>query len=324
VKQAGFLTTVQDPGRVGFREVGVSQGGALDRHAMRVANLLVGNDEMAAGLESGVGKVRLRFADERVMAWCGGAFQAHIASCGLPPGRAGLLQAADHFQLESLPGAGRAWVAISGGIAVKPVLGSRSTDLRGHFGGLDGRAVSAGDLLPLGPLSTQARAIAHSLRESRVATWTVPNEWADTAGRKRVLRVVPGADWSRFSQEAQQCFWTEPFTVTIDSDRMGARLEGPVLQRLDGAELLSEAVAPVTIQVPRNGQPILLLADCQTIGGYPKIAHVITVDLPGAAQLQPGDQVRFHAVSLGEAHRLLIERERDLERFRVGLALHTE
>ena len=115
---------------------------------------------------------------------------------------------------------------------------------------------------------------------------------------------------------------TAPFTVTPDSDRMGARLDGPNLDRIEGSDLLSEAVAPGTLQVPPNGKPILLLGDCQTIGGYPKIAHVSTVDLPIAAQLCPGHQVRFHEISLMEAQTLLRQRQEDFARFRVGLSLH--
>jgi antagonist of KipI len=133
---------------------------------------------------------------------------------------------------------------------------------------------------------------------------------------------VRGANWDRFDPEAQASLVTAPFTVTPDCDRMAARLEGPNLPLQDPSDLLSEAVAPGTLQVPSNGKPILLLGDCQTIGGYPKIAHVITVDLPIAAQLWPGDLVRFHEISVTEAQKLLREREEDFARFRVGLSLH--
>ena len=146
--------------------------------------------------------------------------------------------------------------------------------------------------------------------------------WAATAHRDGFLRIVRGAHWDRFTPEAQRSLVTNAFAVTPDSDRMGARLDGPELERIDATDLLSEAVAPGTLQVPPNGKPILLLGDCQTIGGYPKIAHVITVDLPMAAQLWPGDAVRFREVSLAEAQDLLREREEDFARFRVGLSLH--
>jgi antagonist of KipI len=149
------------------------------------------------------------------------------------------------------------------------------------------------------------------------------------AKRCPVLRFIRGVDWGRFNASppkafasgALQRFTSEEFIVSSDSDRMGVRLDGPELKREDEGDLISEAVAPGTIQVPPGGKPILLLGDCQTVGGYPKIAHVITVDLGVAAQLHAGDTVRFCEVSLAEAHQLLLERERDFERFRIGLSL---
>jgi antagonist of KipI len=135
------------------------------------------------------------------------------------------------------------------------------------------------------------------------------------------LRFVRGPDWFRFNDVTIQRFPIPEFSVSPDSDRMGVRLDGAELKRQDEIDLISEAVAPGTIQVPPSGKPILLLGDCQTIGGYPKIAHVITVDLGIAAQLRAGDGVRFFEVSLQDAHRLSMERERDFERFRIGLSL---
>jgi antagonist of KipI len=136
-----------------------------------------------------------------------------------------------------------------------------------------------------------------------------------------ILRFLRGTDWTRFNASTLQRLTSESFSASPDSDRMGVRLDGPELKREDETDLISEAVAPGTIQVPPSGKPILLLGDCQTIGGYPKIAHVISVDLGVAAQLRAGDRVRFSEVSLQDAHRLLMERERDLERFRIGLSL---
>jgi antagonist of KipI len=154
-----------------------------------------------------------------------------------------------------------------------------------------------------------------------VSEWSAPTPWATPVKRDCFLRVVRGPDWTRFTGEAQAALLETPFTVTLDSDRMGARLDGPDLPRQDTTDLLSEAVTPGTLQVPPNGKPILLLGDCQTMGGYPKIAHVITVDLPLAAQLWAGDVVRFHEVSVNRAQELLSEREEDFRRFRVGLSL---
>jgi antagonist of KipI len=323
VRSAGFLTSVQDLARTGFRQSGVSVGGALDSHALRTANALVGNDDNAAGIDATFGTLRLHFDDERVVAWCGGAFAVRINDEDLPPGHAGFVAKDEELSMSAPDEGGRAWLAISGGIDVPLILGSRSTDLRGSFGGYEGRALQDGDELALGIKERRFKIAGEERRRFQTAApWGAPANWATTGNRNALLRIVRGTDWNRFTTEAQEALITNSFTVTPDSDRMGARLDGPELTRIDATDLLSEAVAPGTLQVPPNGKPILLLSDCQTIGGYPKIAHVITVDLPIAAQLWPGDAVRFHEVSLAEAQDLLRAREEDFARFRVGLSLH--
>ena len=326
VHSAGFLTSVQDLGRTGFRQSGISIGGALDSHAMRVANALVGNEDSAAGLEATLGNLRLRFDDQRLVAWCGGAFVVRVGGENLPAGHAGLIAKDEELLMVAPKTGARAWLAISGGIGVPPVLGSRATDLRGNFGGHEGRTLREGDELPLGAKEPRFETAVSIGRQSQTATpwvseWSAPAPWTTTATRDRFLRVVRGSEWERFTEGAQASLVGTSFTVSFDSDRMGVRLSGPKLDRLDATDLLSEAVVPGTLQVPPNGEPILLLGDCQTIGGYPKIAHVITVDLPIAAQLWPGELVRFHEVSLAEAQELLREREEAFARFRIGINL---
>jgi antagonist of KipI len=325
VTRAGFLTSVQDLGRTGSREFGVSTSGALDSFALRVANLLVGNDEGAAGLEITLGGLQLRLNDERIVAWCGGEFEVEIGSRSLPVGHVARSQAGDELKFRPPQIGCRGWLAISGGVDVPIVLGSRSTDLRANFGGFDGRALRDGDVISLGEWpgsSAFAKATADKPTTAKViSSWTAPHDWVSPARPNPILRFVRGVDWTGFNASTLQRLTSEPFTVSPDSDRMGVRLTGPELSRAANVDLISEAVAPGTVQVPPSGQPILLLGDCQTIGGYPKIAHVITVDLGIAAQLRAGDRVRFSEVSLGDAHRLLLERERALERFRIGLSL---
>jgi antagonist of KipI len=316
VTRAGFLTTVQDLGRTGFREFGVSSGGALDSFALRVANLLVGNDERAAGLEITFGGLQLRFDDERIVAWCGAEFDVHVGSTALPAGHATLLPAGEGLKFGRPQIGCRCWLAVSGGIDVPLVLGSRSTDLRAQFGGFEGRTLRDGDVLPLGITRRSQTAVTGG-----ISSWTAAHDWVSPTKRDAILRFVRGADWNRFNASTLQRFTTESFRVSPDSDRMGVRFDSPELKRQDNVDLTSEAVAPGTVQIPPSGKPILLLGDCQTIGGYPKIAHVITVDLGIAAQLRAGDHVRFSEVSLADAHRLLLERERELERFRIGLSL---
>ena len=315
VERAGFLTSVQDLGRTGFRQFGVSASGALDPFALRVANLLVGNNAAAAALEITLGGLRLHFEDERIVAWCGGEFDVRVGPKSLPAGHAAWVHAGEEVKFGRPQIGCRCWLAIAGGIDVAVVLRSCSTDLRAQFGGFEGRTLRDGDVLPLGtrpgssPLATG------------ISTWTAPHDWASPAKRVPVLRFIPGVDWNRFNARSLRRLTSEAFAVSPDSDRMGVRLDGPKLERLDNVDLISEAVAPGTIQVPPSGKPILLLGDCQTIGGYPKIGHVITVDLGVAAQLRAGEHARFSEVSLADAHRLLLEREREFQRFRVGIDL---
>ncbi len=322
--RAGFLTSVQDLGRVGLREFGISLGGALDPHALRIANLLVGNEESAAGLEVTFGGLRLRFADDRIVAWCGGNFQARIGSGTLAAGHAALVRSGEDFSIESPARGCRAWIAISGGINVPVVLGSRAGDLKAGFGGISGRPIRDGEGVPLGENSERATTLAEKLRTSRIASWKPPHDWSSPAQRAPILRYIRGNDANHLTSAAMETFRDAGFFVSPDSDRMGVRLDGPRLERTSEMDFLSEAVAPGTLQVPPDGKPILLLNDCQTIGGYPKIAHVITFDLAIAAQLRPGDIVRFNEVSLSEAHRALFEWEQALQHFRRGLESHFE
>lgn len=320
--RAGFLTSVQDLGRTGFRELGVSLGGALDAHAMRVANLLAGNNESVAGLEITFGGLRLRFADDRIVVWCGGDFTARVGSTSLPVGHPAVMRGGEEFSIDSPALGCRAWLAISGGIDVPLVLDSRSGDLRAGFGGGKGRPLRDGEELPIGANPTRAKVLIEKLSREKIARWKPAHDWSSPTRRGPVLRYVRGSDSTRFIDSTIQRFANHEFFVSPDSDRMGIRLDGPRLERRENVDLLSEAVAPGTVQVPPGGKPILLLNDCQTIGGYPKIAHVITVDLPIAAQLCPGDRVRFGEVSTRDAHALLLERERNLEQFRRGLETH--
>jgi antagonist of KipI len=317
VERAGFLSSVQDLGRTGFRQFGVSTSGALDPFALRVANLLVSNDAAATGLEITLGGLRLHFEDERVVAWCGGEFDVRVGAKSLPAGHAAWVHADEEVKFGRSQIGCRCWLAIAGGVDVGVVLGSCSTDLRAQFGGFEGRTLRDGDALPLGTRP------GSSPPATGISTWTAQHDWASPAKRDPMLRFIPGVDWNRFNAPTLRRLTSEAFAVLSDSDRMGVRLDGPKFERMDDVDLISEAVAPGTIQVPPSGKPILLLGDCQTIGGYPKIGHVITVDLGVAAQLRAGDHARFSEVSLADAHQFLLEREREFQRFRVGISLQS-
>ncbi|PYL85103.1 MAG: hypothetical protein DMF23_04270 [Verrucomicrobia bacterium] len=310
VISAGFQTTVQDCGRAGLRKFGVTPGGALDSVSLRLANLLVGNPECVAGLEVTSGRVRLKLNVNRLVAWSGGEFEMRIGDEPIPILHCARVSAGGMIEISPKRG-GRAWLAISGGIDVPEILGSRATDLRARFGGWEGRALRDGDLLPLGAESELCPRIRAAI-PNVVSDWSAPR----FGSRRRFLRVIRGKNWD---DDIEAKLLAQKFGVAMNSDRMGLRLEGGEMVSTNPAELVSEAVAPGTIQLPRSGAPVVLLGDCQTIGGYPKIAHVITVDLADAAQLQPLDEVRFELIELEEARDLLRERERDVALFRAGL-----
>jgi antagonist of KipI len=310
IVSAGFQTTVQDCGRIGLRKLGVTPGGALDSVSLRLANLLAGNLECAAGLEYVSGRLRLRFHDERLLAWSGGEFEVRVGNELVPVLHCA--RVATDADIEVLPQrGGRAWLAISGGISVPEILGSRATDLRAHFGGWKGRALRDGDELPLGVESELCARMRDEIPD-HVSDWSAPR----FVGLGKFLRIIRGKNWD---DDIGAKLLVQKFRVAMDSDRMGLRLEGEEIAPDSRRELVSEAVTPGTIQLPPSGAPVVLLQGCQTIGGYPKIAHVITVDLGCAAQLQPLDEVRFELIELEQARELLRERERDIALFRVGL-----
>ncbi len=299
VLRPGAFSTVQDLGRPGHRAQGTPLGGAADVLSLRVANLLVGNDEGDAALEFTLTGPELKFLRDALIAIGGAEVE------GVPLGRPWLMRAGATLDLSRLRHGCRGYLAIAGGIEVPPVLGSRGTFVRGGFGGLAGRTLRAGDRLPV-PM-VQRHPGQH---------WQVDPRIGPELGPSVTLRVVSGAQAHEFGRE----WTTHEFKVSPQSDRMGVRLTGTALRRSTTCELVSAPVTPGTVQVPPDGRPIVLLADAQTIGGYPRLAHVITVDLPRAAQLRPGDCVRFATVSLDEARRLRHAQERALVLLRAGLA----
>ncbi len=299
VIRPGVFTTVQDAGRVGHRAEGVVLSGAADTFALRVANLLVGNPPGAAGLEFTMIAPELKFHHDTIVA-LGGA-----EVTGLPSWQPLFIKAGTVLNIGQVRRGCRGYLAVAGGMDVPLVLGSRSTYVRAAFGGFNGRPLNPGDVLPLPGL-------ARSLR----GRWHIDERILPHYSGAPVIRVVRGAQADEFGPE----FFSGTYTVTPQADRMGVRLHGAALARNAPSELLSAAVVPGTIQVPPDGQPIVLLADAQTIGGYPQVAHVIANDLPLMAQVRPGDTVRFQEMTLDEAHEHARVRERALAILQEGLA----
>lgn len=314
VRKGAFLTLVQDLGRPGWQRFGISAGGAADPFAARVANLLVGNPPNAALLEMTVGGPELVFEQESLIAVCGAAAGLQVDGTAVGGDRPVRVPAGGCVTFQGPFQGCRAWFAVAGGVAVSAWLGSRSTDLRAGQGGLEGRALATGDVLLLGEPSARSRRLLDHLRAQGclAARWSVRlAAWLPRAGGT-VVRVLPGPEWERFKPAARDRFFDTPFVVTKEADRMGLRLEGPALELAQPLEPVSSAVLDGVVQVPPNGQPILLLTDRQTVGGYPRIAVAARVDLVRVAQLRPGDRVRFAGITVQQAHQLSLERERDL------------
>ncbi len=296
ILEAGFLATIQDMGRHGWRDRGVPVSGAADRQALRLANLLVGNPETAACIEVTLGGFQAEFLSSAHVALAGADPQASLNGRPIACWASHRVKAGDVLKLEPPVLGCRTVLSIAGGIDVPIVLGSRSTCLLGGFGGYRGRALQPGDLIECG-----------EQRGSPLPQ--VPASCIPPYSDEPVLRAVPGPQDDAFTEEGLAVFFSSVYEVTPRSDRMGCFLKGPEITHRWGADLLSDGIVPGSIQVPGNRQPVLLLADAQTTGGYAKIATVVSIDLPLAAQLRPGSRVRFEPVSLLEARAMHLRQE---------------
>ena len=297
----GLMTTVQDLGRWGWQARGVSVAGPMDPWSHRAANVLVGNDADAATLEMTFSGPELTFDDERTAVIAGADFEATVDGRPVPIFTPFQVSVGSILRVGRCRRDCRAYLAVAGGITVPRVLGSRATHLPSGIGGVEGRALRAGDQLPLGE---QRR---HRVMSIRPAYAGLPH-----SSGAPTLRVIPGPDLGSFAQRALDVLQSTTYTVDPASDRMGFRLTGPTLPRLPDANVISDAAPLGALQVPESGQPILLMADRPTSGGYPILGTLISADVSLAGQLGPGDAVRFAATSEREAVAALIAQERTL------------
>ncbi len=306
VLEPGILTTIQDLGRYGFSRFGVPPSGALDAFSFRVGNLLVGNGEGEAGLETTLMGLKIKALREVVIAVTGADLALSLNEEPLEMWRTHLLVEGDVLAFQRVRAGCRAYLAVSGGFVVPKIMGSCSTYLSGNFGGLEGRKLRRGDILCTSDISTALDKLG--LR--------FPTEWIPSPGKETPLRVVAGPQNHHFSEKGIQTFHSSFYQVTPQSDRMGVRLEGPKIERRSDVEesIISEGLISGAIQIPGDGKPIIILTELVT-GGYTKIATIISADLPMVAQLKPGDQVRFKTISVEESHLLLKEQEERLKEF---------
>lgn len=300
VLRPGLLTTIQDRGRYGYRHLGIRPCGVMDPVAARIANLLVGNRDDAAVLEITLLGPTLRFEKPAFLALAGADFQATLDGRPILNNAPHGIGAGQTLELKQAVQGCRGYLAVEGGFPVPSILNSRSTDTRSGWGGFEGRALQAGDVLPIVP--------ADAVFDTSQPKWSVelPGKYSE---REQTIPIVRGSEHDWFPRAGWEALLHTPYTITRQSDRMGYRLQGEALALEQPRELLSAASLRGNIQVPADGQPMVLLADHPTTGGYPVIATAATAAWPILAQAKPGDRLRFVEVSRATARQMLAEQE---------------
>lgn len=314
VLKPGLLDMIQDRGRFGYAHLGINPAGAMDTIAMSVSNLLVGNKPDEAVLEMHFPAPGLRFGSDAIFALAGADFDAHLAGQAIPAHTPVVAAAGAVLEFRKPLSGARCYLSVSGGFEMEPWLGSRSTNLAVQAGGFHGRALQTDDVLPFRRATDYGDILKG--KKAIVFPWK-----ADVKGLypgDETLRFFPGAEYEFLTPESKERLETDPWKITPHSDRMGYRIEGPALARNEAVELVSSAVVPGTIQLLPNGQFIILMADCQTTGGYPRIGHVIGTDLPGLAQMRAGDSFGLQKVDLQAAVAAKAGQKLGLLRMRYG------
>jgi biotin-dependent carboxylase-like uncharacterized protein len=293
VLEPGFMTTVQDLGRTGYQRFGVPASGAMDRFALMSANALVGNSPGAAGLEAALNVPALLAQADCLVAGAGVGLGLEVEGRLLPLWMAIYIRRGWMVRLLCRPEGGWTYLAVAGGLDLPLVMGSRSTYLRGSFGGLDGRVLQAGDNLPAGAIPSSRLSLAGS---------SLPMERRPAYSDTPRLAVLPGPQQEAFTAGGLDTFFSNPYRLRPESDRMGYRLQGASIQHRGAADILSQGLAPGAVQVPADGQPMVAMSDRQTTGGYTQVAVVASADLPLLAQC-PFDsgEVSFYPITLTEA-----------------------
>jgi antagonist of KipI len=323
----GLLTTIQDTGRIGFQKYGVIASGAMDQLSLRIANLLVGNRENQAAIEITILGPAIRFDSDALISICGADLAPAINGEAICMNRPIFVKKGAHLNFGPCRNGCRTYLAVAGGFDVPIVMESKSTYLRAKIGGFHGRLLKSGDRIGFLTPSIHAGKIIGELSKKvfakpfAEAKWTVSRSFFANNSNHLSIRAMTGREFLLFNEESQEKLFRERYLITSYSDRMGYRLQGSGLMLKKQTEMVSEAVSFGTIQVPADGNPIVLLADRQTTGGYPRIAQIATVDLPALAQAKPGDTISFVKISHQEAQLLFLKREQDIKLLKRAIKL---
>lgn len=321
IQRPGLLTTVQDTGRFGYQKFGIIVSGAMDTWSLRIANLLVGNKENEGALEITLVGPEIEFKDDQLIAITGGNLEPKLDGKKVPMWRPVLIQKGAVLKFKGAVTGSRAYIAFAGGLEVPIIMNSKSTYLKAGIGGVEGRPLQKKDQLNCGKPSEISKSFMAQLQKKHSFSWFVKDESLYHANQAQTIRVLKGSEYNRFKESSHNDFLNDHYTITPESDRMGYRIKGTPLALIEKFELLSEAVTFGTIQVPANGQPIVLMADRQTTGGYPKIGQVISADLPKLAQLQSGQKIRFELISMAGAEAAFIQEARLLQQVAISIRL---
>lgn len=326
ILEPGLQTTIQDLGRFGFQKYGITTSGAADPFSHRLANLLAGNDETMPTMEITMFGPAVKFHKQTLISICGADLSATIDNQPVPLFRPVLVNEGKELHFTVARKGMRAYLAVAGGFRIPKIMNSHSTSLITKIGGVGGRTLEAGDELLFNRPGALSRSIISALKPKlkgpfAAAGWSAWHSPYDKITKTLYVRVVKGRHFGLFSPESRNSFFHSPYIVTSRSDRMGCRLQGEPLRLTERQEIISEPVNDGTIQVSSDGNPIILLAERQTTGGYPKIAQVAAVDIPLIAQAKPGDRIRFVPVSHEEAQKLFIRREVALREIKWGIRL---
>lgn len=293
----GLLSSIQDAGRYGYQQYGMPVAGAMDTDSLQLANWCLGNHPNEACIESTILGASIEFLFDTYIAICGAEVQARINDEFVEMNRSLQIKAGDKLEMGIAQSGCRIYLAIAGGFNIPDLMNSKSTYLRGKFGGYKGKALAAGDELEINETN---QTVSRTLPEELIPNYTNLTE----------IRVTAGAEVKRFTQAGIKTFLCSTYTVSPQSDRMGYRLSGEKIEHASGADIISSGIGTGAIQVPGHGEPIIMMADHQTVGGYTKIANVIAADLPLLGQMKPGDKIKFKEVSLEKAQDILIEKHR--------------
>lgn len=294
----GFLTTIQDYGRIGYQQYGIPQGGVMDRYSMELSNILTGNPREEGVLEMMMTGPVIEFQSSAAFALAGADMRPRLNESEIEMYKTFKACRGDILRFSTPHSGCRTYLSVSGGFDVEKVMGSKSTYLKGGFGGFCGRALKRGDILYISEVNI-----------NNIAVRSIPDSMIPRFRRNITLRVVMGPEEDRFTLDGVNAFLNNKYTLTSEWDRMGIRLEGEPIGHRQGADIISNGINFGAVQVPGNGKPIIMMADRQTTGGYAKIANVISVDLPYMSQVKPGNSIEFLKVTIEEAQRLMRDQE---------------